>query len=74
MTTIFHDRDADGSIWWRERVFMLSEIFLIRICEKSFKIEINYKTKPKESIMCSNEEVDYIIKQLDKNANPDEKT
>jgi hypothetical protein len=64
MIILFKDKDANGSIWWRERVIPLEGVFLIRMCEKNLKVEVNYKAKPKEDLMCTEAEVADIIEQL----------
>lgn len=64
MTTLFKDTESKGSIWWRERVIPLEGVFLIRTCEQSNKVEVNYKERPKENLMCTESEVKDIIQQL----------
>jgi hypothetical protein len=64
MITLFKDREATGSIWWRERVIPLQDVFFIRMCEKNFKIEVHYKEKPKEDLRCTESEARDIVEQL----------
>lgn len=64
MTTIFPGPavKTDGTFEWRERMFDLKDIYLIRQC--GTKLEINYKLKPKELIRCSPEELSGIYGQI----------
>lgn len=64
MTTLYADKDGNGSIWWRERVIPLEHVFLIRVCTNSWRVEINYKEKLKEHLNCTASEVKDIVEQL----------
>jgi hypothetical protein len=64
MITLYADKEGNGSIWWRERIIPLEDVFLIRACQQSWKVEVHYKEKAKEDLKCTEAEVRDIVEQL----------
>jgi hypothetical protein len=53
---------VSGDIVWRERLIHLNDVYMIRVC--GTKMEVIYKERPAEKIVCTQQEIQDIVNSL----------